>query len=271
MNDAGQVLEVHHSGSGSLWYWTGQMGSDGTVQWKHHGRYDSGEDPAVAMDADGWIVEVHKSENRDYLWAHVAKMNPDYTVTWGDSQKFDEEGVEPSVAWEQGSQLTEVHRSSKSSQNVRWTAHIDRSNFSLRFEDQETTSQQRFEESASSSAAGSIAVEAASDAEGAGDDTLLYSSGTGHGGRIRYEQLAFVDYQPSNAGELLTGGTLIYNLASGGMEQAQGWLENGWLVRLWGFEQGDVDLAKRQPTCPATDDPHAGWYRIYLMDVGALD
>jgi len=270
MNDKGQVIEVHDSGTGSLWYWTGQMRSDGSIQWFHHGRYDSGEDPAVALDEDGWIVEVHKSESQNHLWAHVAQLHEDYTVTWGDSKKFDSDGTAPSVEWQSDDSLVEIHRSSSGSQNVRWSVAIDRSDFSLSFSEKATTSQSQFVESETSSSAGDVRVYTASDAEEADSNTLQYGTHQVSEERIRYEQLAFVDYQPLNAVELLSGGILFYNTQSGGMADAQDWLNNGWLVRMWGFDQDDVDLNKKQPTCPATDDPKAVWYNTYLRDVGAL-
>src|SRR5262249_15973570 len=53
MNNSGQVVEVHDSGGGALWYWTGRYGADGRVTWLRHGRYDSGVTPAVAINDNG--------------------------------------------------------------------------------------------------------------------------------------------------------------------------------------------------------------------------
>ena len=78
INDSGQVIEVHDSGSGSLWYWSGQMRSDGSVEWKRHGRYDSGQKPAIALNNDGWFVEVHQSESNTTLWYRTGQIDSDY-------------------------------------------------------------------------------------------------------------------------------------------------------------------------------------------------
>ena len=40
-NNMGQVVEVHDSGGGDLWYWSGQVQS-GKVAWLRHGKYGTG-------------------------------------------------------------------------------------------------------------------------------------------------------------------------------------------------------------------------------------
>ena len=50
INDQGQVIEVHDSGHGNLWYWTGQLNSDGSISWKRHGHYDTGTTPAIDLN-----------------------------------------------------------------------------------------------------------------------------------------------------------------------------------------------------------------------------
>jgi len=270
MNGKGQVIEVHDSGSGSLWFWTGQMQSDGAVVWHHHGRYDSGMDPAVAIDDDGWIVEVHKSESRDNLWAHVAYLNPDYTVSWGASQKLDGDGVEPSVSFVGDALLTEIHRvGSNTSQKRSWKIEIDRADFRLSFDDEKDTTTSRFIETIATSAAGTVEVKKGSTETTEPTDTLLYRTDRQGFERIRYQQLAFVDFQPGNDEEILGGGVFFYNTRSGTMGDVDAWRDAGWVVRLWGFSEGDVDLSLNQPNCPATDGPKESWYAEYLRDVAA--
>jgi hypothetical protein len=88
--------------------------------------------------------------------------------------------------------------------------------------------------------------------------------------RIRFDQLAFVDHQPSNSDELRLGGAQIYNVKSGAMGEVESWREKGWVVRMWSFDKDDVWSDTPQPNCPATDEPLADWYTNYLTDVGAL-
>ena len=49
-------VEVHDSGSGTLWYWTGQYGADGRITWLRHGKYDTGKTPAVAVLRECWVA-----------------------------------------------------------------------------------------------------------------------------------------------------------------------------------------------------------------------
>ena len=272
MNAKGQVIEVHDSGAGHLWYWTGQLQSDGRVLWKHHGKYDTGYDPAVAIDEDGWIVEVHKSESNNHLWAHAAYMRPDYTLEWGDSQRFEKSGVEPSVAFLSDSgEALERHRSSgDASQNESVRISLDRSELRLSFGDAQNTSEERFNESESVVGNDRVWVSAFSDHSTAGEDTLVYGTDSLLQGRIRFDQLAFVDHQPSNSDELRLGGARIYNVKSGAMGEVESWRKSGWMVRMWGFDRSDAQPEKTQPNCPATDEPASDWYLQYLSDVGAL-
>jgi hypothetical protein len=221
------------------------------------------------LDDDGWIVEAHKSENNDHLWAHVGQLNDDYTVTWGSSRKFDSNGVQPSLIWNSDDTLTEIH-ALPSGGRKSWTVDVDRGDFSLSFRDQTSTNTARFETSEAQSSAGSIVVRAGADSQGAGEDTLMYSSATAVDERIRYEQVAFVDVQSGDSGELLNGGARIINLNSGGLNSVQSRLKQDWLARIYNFSENDVDLSKLQPTCPATDTPNRRWYLDYLEDVSAL-
>ena len=272
MNDKGQVIEVHDSGSGTLWYWTGQMMGDGQVRWMHHGKFDTGMDPAVGLTSDGWIVEVHKSESKDHLWAHAGQLDADYRVVWSDSQKFESSGSEPSLAQVSDSLFSEINtNTSGSGGREAWTISLNRQKAELEFSADGQTSTSRYDEAQASSSAGSIWVGAYSDHESVGFDTLMYGTDGLNEGRIRYEQVAFVDYQPYNANELLSANLKFFNVKSGGMSEAQEWLNDGWLVRMWGFSSGDVQTSLRQPTCPATDEPGAIWYNTYLRDVGALE
>ena len=121
INGRGQVVEVHDSGGGALWYWTGTYGADGRVTWQRHGRYDSGITPAVAINDNGDLVEVHQSQNSTTLWYRTGHVNWAGEITWSASHQYDD-GVLPSVAFtsDNGADLREVHRSQSSSQNWTW-------------------------------------------------------------------------------------------------------------------------------------------------------
>lgn len=271
VNDKGQVIEVHDSGGGALWYWTGQLLSSGDVRWVHHGRFDTGMDPAVAITSDGWIVEVHKSESQDQLWGHAAVMDDDYRVTWFDSQKFETSGRSPSLRQQGENQFLQVNEDTGGSGGREsWSIAVDKTKGELILAAGGSTSMPLADETRSSSAAGTVWVDTFSDHESAGADTLMYGTGLIDEKRIRFGQVAFVDFQPGNSSELLSADLKFFNIKSGGLSEAQSWIQQGWLVRMWSFSAGDVDLAKHQPNCPATDEPDAVWYAKYLKDVGAL-
>ncbi|MFD2348738.1 hypothetical protein ACFSTC_03995 [Nonomuraea ferruginea] len=125
MNGRGQVAEVHDSGSGDLWYWSGTYGSDGTVTWLRHGRYDSGMTPAVALNDDGDLVEVHRSQNATTLWYRVGRLAADGEITWSPSRQYDN-GVLPTIRFDAtGTRLREIHRSQSNSQNWTWAGALD--------------------------------------------------------------------------------------------------------------------------------------------------
>ena len=119
VNGHGQVVEVHDSGAGALWYWTGTYGSDGRVTWQRHGKFDSGTTPAVALNDNGDLVEVHQSQGATTLWYHVGHLGSDGDITWPASHQYDS-GVLPTVAFTGTNTLREIHQSQGSSQNWTW-------------------------------------------------------------------------------------------------------------------------------------------------------
>ena len=87
VNDLGQVIAVHDSGQGTLWYWTGQVSSSGFIEWKRHGFYGTGMLPAIALNNEGWFVEVHQSENSNNIWSHVGYLDGNYEAIFYESDE----------------------------------------------------------------------------------------------------------------------------------------------------------------------------------------
>lgn len=83
IDGAGNVLEVHDSGTGDLWYWIGRV-SGSTITWTGHGKYDSGTSPSVALADDGTVIEVHESQGASTgLWQRMGTL-AGATLSWGD-------------------------------------------------------------------------------------------------------------------------------------------------------------------------------------------
>ena len=270
MDDSGRVIEVHDSGTGFLWYWTGQRGPDGVVAWKRHGQYDTGADPAVAMTNDGWIVEVHKSAVWSTLWCTVGKLGPDYEVTWQKAAQYDN-GVSPTVRFDTAGGWTfrEIHQSETTGKAWDWKATLDPGTASVAWGAHGQTSDAPFEEEQASSAAGVVSVLAEDDAPFS--SVLRYTSNTGASGRIRYRQLLFVERQKSDAGDLASAGQVFAAAAADTGAGTASWVSEmqaaGRVVRLWQF--GDKHSAL-VPNYPATDTPYADWYTAYCAEHGCM-
>ncbi|MGC9948057.1 MAG: hypothetical protein ABSF64_16960 [Bryobacteraceae bacterium] len=108
------IVEVHQSESGvtgPLFYHTGQILANGTVQWAASSfMYDNGAAPSVAVSGTS-VIEVHQSDASAVgpLYYHTGKIQSNGTITWaGSSFKYDN-GAAPSVAVA-GSTIVEVHQ-----------------------------------------------------------------------------------------------------------------------------------------------------------------
>ena len=113
VNNSGTVVEVHETSNvlpwnHKLYYKVGTI-SGTTIDWGGDDDYDEGLQPSVAIDDNGNVVEVHKSQGHDTLWYRVGKINGK-SITWGSSHKYDS-GVHPSVSINNKGQVVEVHKS----------------------------------------------------------------------------------------------------------------------------------------------------------------
>lgn len=71
-------------------------------------QYDSGSIPAVGLNRNGTVLEVHKNEAGFTLYYHVGTLNR-ATVNWGPSRQYDT-GSTPDVALNAGNVAIEVHK-----------------------------------------------------------------------------------------------------------------------------------------------------------------
>lgn len=107
------VVEVHEAhnnltGEDRIWYRLGSL--DGSkINFSESHAYDKGKRPAVAINNQGVVVEVHKSENFDTLYYHVGSMYGN-TIKFGDSHDYSK-GIRPSVDINNNGLVVEVHQS----------------------------------------------------------------------------------------------------------------------------------------------------------------
>ncbi|HWW62292.1 MAG TPA: hypothetical protein VN181_13050, partial [Thermoanaerobaculia bacterium] len=137
INENGLVLEVHkNEGGWSLYARTGNL-EDATIAWNdtgsNRGSYTSGSEPACAMNRYGDIVEVHKREVGDKLYAMYGKASGT-SITWGDSNDYDGDGHLPAVALNDSGRCVSVFQ--KNTNQVRYcVGSIDTGDEEVNFED----------------------------------------------------------------------------------------------------------------------------------------
>lgn len=260
LNARGQIVEVHDSGGGALWYWTGTYQADGTITWLRHGKYDSGVTPAVALNDDGWLVEVHKSETLSTLWYHVGRLGADGEISWSPSHQYDS-GVLPTVAFT-GAGLREIHKSQSNDQNWEWRGTLNTAAGTVSWTGNAKTADARFDKTTSGH------VRVSTGADGAAPAQTLRWTTDRASGRIRYQQTAFDEFQDGD-GALLQEGALFYGAPASNKSFIVAARNSGHLVRGWDF---DSSGAATQPLAnyPATNSPYAAWYQTLLTQAGAV-
>jgi hypothetical protein len=250
MNALGQIVEVHDSGGGGLWYWTGRYGPDGQVTWLRHGRFDNGQTPAVALNNDGALVEVHQSQNASTLWYHVGHLDANGEITWSASSQYDS-GVLPTVAFTGTGTVREIHKSQSNSQNWTWTGVLNAN--SVAWSGNAKTSLPRYDKTRSAQ----ISVWTGADGSTSAD-TLRYTTDQVTGDRIRYQQTAFDEFQDGDSAELKQG-ALFYAAPATSSSFIVSSRQAGKVVRGWDFDSAS-DATNPLANYPATNQPYSGWY-----------
>jgi len=255
VNNRGQVVEVHDSGDGSLWYWTGQYRPDGRIAWQRHGRYDSGQTPAVAIDHFGQVVEVHQSQNAATLWYRTGRLGADGEISWSASRQYDT-GVQPTVAFS-GNKIREIHRSPANDQNWQWRGKLT-GDGTVSWTGNEKTGEPAFDKTTAVAGPRRVRVSTGAD-NGSPAQTLRYSTGRVASDRIQYQQVAFDEYQQGDADEMRPGA-----LFAAAPAQESAFLiaarKAGMAVRGWNFD--NAGYATDPPVnYPATNHPYDDWYR----------
>ncbi|WP_370936590.1 hypothetical protein [Amycolatopsis sp. cg13] len=255
VNSRGQVVEVHDSGGGALWYWTGQLGADGRVAWQRHGRYDSGQTPAVALDDSGRIVEVHQSQSATTLWYHTGQLGADGEISWSASHQYDN-GVLPTVAFTGSGVVREIHRSQANNQNWQWRGTL--SGDTVTWTGNAKTSDPRYDKAN----AGRISVTTGADGSTPAQ-TLRYSTDLVTRGRVQYQQVAFDEYQQGDPAELQDG--LFYGAPAKESAFLIAARRSGHVVRGWDFDNAGL-ATDPLVNYPATNHPYDDWYRQLTKD-----
>ncbi|MEV1176614.1 hypothetical protein [Nonomuraea sp. NPDC049784] len=269
VNGRGQVVEVHDSGQGALWYWTGTYGADGRVTWLRHGKYDTGVTPAVALNDNGDLVEVHQSQNATTLWYHVGHLGADGEITWSPSRRYDD-GVLPTVRFTDaaGTRLREIHRSQSGSQNWNWDGVLNAGAMTVSWSGNAKTSDARYDKTTSTSGTSRVHVWNGADGP-TPSQTLRIDTDRYTGDRIRYQQTAFDEFQQGDSAELQQG-ALFYAAPATESSFITAARQAGRLVRGWDFDSAS-EATDPPANYPATNHPYDTWYQDLLTQSGAVE
>ena len=260
---SGRVLTMHSDGGERLWYWTGRLSEDGeSIQWLHHGRYDTGAAPALVFVNRDTVIEVHRSHSRDRLFAALGRLNEQGRITWFEERSlFD--GKSPSLSLTSDGRIHLIYEE-RGSSGRRRQAYGQVTGESVTFDASTPTTSPLFQ----TSNTGEIEV-TSSDINGNNERTLLYRFATQRDfDFIRYEQLMFTEYQ-SGDDSFLAENARFAGFGSGN----EGALEQHnarYVTRLWSYDAGDARSAL-QPNLLSTDEPFAPWFDEQMRDLSAID
>ncbi|MEV0618250.1 hypothetical protein AB0I81_33340 [Nonomuraea sp. NPDC050404] len=268
INGRGQVVQVHDSGGGELWYWTGTYGSDGRVTWLRHGKYDTGVTPAVTLNDNGDLVEVHQSQSATTLWYRIGRLHAGGEITWSPSRRYDN-GVQPTIRFTDpaGTRLREIHRSQSNAQNWHWDGSLDAAAMTVAWSGNARTSDALYDKTTSASGTSRVRVWTGADGPTPAQ-TLRIDTDRRTGDRIRHQQVAFVEFQRGNSAELRQD-ALFYAAPAGESAFITEARQAGRLVRGWGFNSAG-NATDPPASYPATDHPYTTWYQDLLTRFGAV-
>jgi hypothetical protein len=111
---------VHESGSGGtgIYYRVGHLtnpnAGDYTIAWDSglYGiNYDDGINPHIAINSLNQVVEVHQVTGEPYLHYRRGNLSGG-AITFGNSQRYDNDGQEPTVAFLDNGSVIELHAGS---------------------------------------------------------------------------------------------------------------------------------------------------------------
>jgi hypothetical protein len=262
LNGKGQIVEVHDSGSGTLWYWTGTYGTDGRVKWLRHGQYDSGKTPAIALNDNGWLVEVHQSQNESTLWSRTGRLGADGEITWSASKKYGN-GVLPTVAFTDpaGTALRQINRSEGDTQNWEWLGTLNTGTSAVTWSGNAKTADARYDKALAVRGASRVSVSTGADGATPAQ-TLRYSTDRVSGDRVRYQATAFDEYQEGDSAELKQG-ALFYAAPASSKAFITSSRQAGRIVRGWDFDSTG-NATNPLASYPATNHPYDAWYQSLL-------
>ena len=260
INDHGNVLHVHENGTGSIWYWFGNLQEDNTILWTNHGHFALGFNPSVDINNDGYFVVVYEGFLTGQIWYQSGQITSDGTVTQLQSSTEYDMGVLPSIRFldRNTTTLHEIHSSAFTGQNWEWNGALNTTTGEISWTGNTETSQGRYTVDESFSSAGVVSTQ--STVDGNSNNTLHYHSGLINE-RIRVPQIVFIEFQFANNDNILddahffAGDATVASFISG-------WNAIGGVTRIWKFEP----TIQATPNFAATDNPFSIEYQQWAEE-----
>jgi hypothetical protein len=138
INDNGLIVSVHESNATSgtgLYYRVGQLrnpaGGDYTIAWSSGTagvNYDDGINPHIALNNQNQVVEVHQV-TWEWLLHYRRGTVSEGKITFAESQRYDDDALQPAVALLDSGLVLEVHSSEEGVYSR--TGKLDPSNSTL--------------------------------------------------------------------------------------------------------------------------------------------
>ncbi|MEE2755186.1 MAG: hypothetical protein VYA30_00940 [Myxococcota bacterium] len=263
INSLGRVVQIHASFQNELWFWTGFKRDDETIDWWHHGQYDTGQEPAVVVNDSGIIFDIHRTHrNSERVYGAIGHLNPDFTITWFAARHFID-GRNPSVELVGQDRVRVIVDRGDERELIE--GHLSADRRSIVWGDAVITDSAHFDNSRSEGFESLVAPDRT-----AGINTLQYRFGLGTLKRVQYQQIMFAEYQRGDSNEFALNSDFA---ATNSDDNAGAFLLPLALAkatRIWSFDEARINDVFI-PTFPATDDTFADWYNALMVRVGAID
>ena len=274
LDDQGRVVEIHSSGQGHVWYWSGRRSGEG-VAWQRHGLIGAGRSPAVAIASDGRIVAVHGGGGAELSYRLGTFEDDALEVRWQAARKAAPAAAglpSPTVRMLDARRLRITYEAERGRLAREGTLSGDTVTWDSAQPTPASPADAAWSASHARNGAAEVTVMAVPN-QRSDDAQLVYGTEALDGAPIAYEQLLFVEGQwipDDGTDDIAHGRRFVATAASPSAEkQTKAWRERGKVVRLWGFGEGDTGT-KTVPNFPATDHPGAGWYDAFCVKHGTV-
>lgn len=255
VNGVGGVVEVHRSHNGAaLWYWAGVL-RDGRPRWTWHDRYGRGITPAVALNEQGIVVAVSRAVGSDNVWYRLGRLGPHGRIKWGRARSL-ARGRAPAVRFTSpGGRSVAVSYETPGGERLERRGGLKVAEDRIGWRHAVASPATDPTAHAVLPGGGELRVRSLR-------GLLQWSRDGGDWRDLTYAPLYFVERQPGDDAWMAAHDPRFAAAPAG----RDGWLGDRLaedrIVRAWKFGREHTDGPR--VSLPATETPHAEWYRSYV-------